>query len=203
MSMIYRYLFPALWFSWAMYWWLASRSAKPTERHEPIASRLLHVLPLLVAGGLLWADRVPVPVLNDRLFPWALWEFWVAVLITALGLLFTAWARVHLGRNWSGTVTIKQDHELITNGPYALVRHPIYTGLLAAFVGSALARGEWRGVLAVLVAWAALWRKLRLEERWMVERFGEQYKTYSRRVPALVPLCKWPKSRAVSVSPHT
>jgi protein-S-isoprenylcysteine O-methyltransferase Ste14 len=68
---------------------------------------------------------------------------------------------VHLGRNWSGTVTIKQDHELIASGPYALVRHPIYTGLLLALVGSAMARGELRGAIAVLVAWAALWRKLR------------------------------------------
>ena len=75
-------------------------------------------------------------------------------------------------------------------GPYALVRHPIYTGLLLAFIGTAFARGEWRGVLAVVIAWAALWRKLRLEERWMREQFGERYIEYSRRVPALVPL--WP-----------
>jgi protein-S-isoprenylcysteine O-methyltransferase Ste14 len=108
-------------------------------------------------------------------------------LITAIGLLIAVWARVHLARNWSGTVTIKRDHELIASGPYAYVRHPIYTGLLVAFIGSAMARGEWRGVLAVVIVWAALWRKLRLEERWMVERFGHQYTAYKRRVPALLP----------------
>jgi len=191
MLLVYRFLFPSMWLSWAAYWVWASRHAKPSERRESIGSRLLHVLPLLLAVGLLWSKRIPVALLNERLFPWAPWEFWIAALITAAGLLFTVWARVYLGRNWSGVVTIKQGHELIDAGPYALVRHPIYTGLLVAFIGSAVARGEWRGLLAVLIAWAALWRKLRLEERWMTERFGEQYVAYCQRVPALVPFWKW------------
>lgn len=194
MPLVYRFLFPALWLSWLVYWIWASRSAKPSERREPTGSRLLHVLPLLLAVWLLWSDRVSGAFLNERLYPWAPWEFWVAALITALGMLFTVWARVHLGGNWSGVVTIKQDHELIDTGPYALVRHPIYSGLLIAFIGSAMARGEWRGVLAVLIAWAALWRKLRFEEAWMRERFGEQYIAYCRRVPALVPF--WNRERA-------
>lgn len=105
-------------------------------------------------------------------------------------MMFSVWARVQLGGNWSGIVTIKQDHELIVRGPYAIVRHPIYTGLLVALIGSAMALGEWRGVLAVLIAYWALWRKLRVEERWMAERFGEQYEAYRRRIPALVPFWK-------------
>jgi protein-S-isoprenylcysteine O-methyltransferase Ste14 len=188
---VYRFLFPALWLAWIAYWFLTSRTAKPTERREPIGSRLLHVLPLLFAGWLLWAEKLPAPFLNERLFPWAPWEFWAAALITTLGLLFTVWARIHLGHNWSETVTIKRGHELIASGPYAIVRHPIYTGLIVAFIGSAMARGEWCSVSAVFIAWAALWRKLRLEERWMVERFGEQYIAYCRCVPALVPFSRW------------
>jgi protein-S-isoprenylcysteine O-methyltransferase Ste14 len=186
MSLIYQYIFPAMWLIWAAYWWVAALGAKPTERREPAPSRLLHILPLLIAAWLLWANRLPGSFLNERMFPSARWVFWTATLITATGLMFAVWARVHLGRNWSGTVTIKQDHELIDSGPYAVVRHPIYTGLLVALFGSAMARGEWRGLLAVLIAWAALWRKLRFEERWMAERFGQQYEAYSRRVPALV-----------------
>jgi protein-S-isoprenylcysteine O-methyltransferase Ste14 len=187
MPSLYRYLFPTLWLAWVAYWWIAARSAKPTERREPLASRLLHIVPLTLAAWLLWAQRVPGQWLNQRLIPWSPWEFWVGALVTALGLLFTVWARIHLGRNWSGTVTIKQDHELIETGPYAFVRHPIYTGLLLAFIGSALPRADWRSALAVLIAWAALWRKLRIEERWMAERFGERYDAYRQRVPALIP----------------
>ena len=187
MTQIYRLLFPAMWLAWVLYWWLAAHGAKLTERREPVGSRLLHVLPLLLAAYLLWADHVPLAFMNKPLYPWAPWQFWVAALVAAAGLAFTAWARIHLGRNWSGTVTIKQGHELIMTGPYALVRHPIYTGLLLAFAGTALARGEWRGVLALVIAWAALWRKLRVEERWMEERFAGRYEDYSRRVPALVP----------------
>jgi len=190
MSLVYRFLFPAMWVSWAAYWWLASRGAKPHERREPLGSLLLHMLPLLLAFWLLWAQRVPGPLLNERLFPWAPWTFWVGAFVTAAGMLFTVWARLQLGGNWSGSVTIKRDHELITNGPYAIVRHPIYTGLLVAIVGSAMARGEWRGVFAVLIAWWALSRKLRLEELWMAERFGQQYEAYRRRVPALLPFWK-------------
>jgi protein-S-isoprenylcysteine O-methyltransferase Ste14 len=189
-SFIGRYLFPAMWIAWLAYWWLASRTVKPDERRESAGSRRLHMVPLGVAAWLLWAQSVPGAILNARIFPWAPWEVWAGALMTAIGLLFTAWARVHIGRNWSGTVTIKREHEFVDTGPYALVRHPIYTGLLFAFIGSALARGEWRGILAVLVAWAALWRKLRLEERWMTERFGETYAAYRRRVPALLPFAQ-------------
>lgn len=193
MPQVYRLLFPALWLAWALYWWVAARGAKLTERREPLESRLLHILPLMLAAYLLWADRVPLGFLNTPLYAWAAWQFWVAALVTAAGLGFTVWARIHLGRNWSGTVTIKQGHELITTGPYALVRHPIYTGLLLAFAGTACARGEWRGVLAVLIAGAALWRKLRVEERWMEEQFAGRYEDYRRRVPALVPF--WHKGQ--------
>lgn len=189
MPIAYRFLFPAMWLSWAVYWFWASWRTRPTERREPIGSRLLHVIPLLLAVWLLLGRAVP-SWLHQRLLPRAAWEFWTAAVIIALGLLFTVWARVHLGANWSGVVTIKQGHELIDTGPYAVVRHPIYSGLLAAFIGSAVAIGEWRGVLAVLIASAAFWRKLGLEERWMTERFGERYRVYRERVPALVPFAK-------------
>jgi protein-S-isoprenylcysteine O-methyltransferase Ste14 len=187
MSLLYRYLFVALWLAWAVYWWVAATGAKQTERRESWRSRLLHVIPLALAGWLLWAERVPGSFLNEPVFPWTPWVFGAGALITAAGLIVAVWARVYLGRNWSGTVTIKEDHELIDRGPYALVRHPIYTGLLVALMGSALARGEWRGLFAVLIAWAALWRKLQVEERWMRARFGARYENYCQRVPALVP----------------
>ncbi len=190
MRPFYEYFFPAIWLAWSAYWWALSRNVKPIVREESAGSKLSHILPLIVAGYLLAAPVVRGPVLGDRFMPWAPWTFWVGAALTVAGLLFSVWARVHLGRNWSGIVTVKQDHELITPGPYAIVRHPIYTGLLLAFIGSALARGEWRGVVAVALAWWAVHLKMRMEERLMREQFADAYQTYSERVPALVPFIR-------------
>ena len=126
-------------------------------------------------------------VLFERFLPQSDGTYRTGALLLALGLAFSVWARVYLGRNWSATVTVKEDHELIRSGPYSLVRHPIYTGLLLGFIGTAIVRGEWRGVLAVLIVFVALWRKLRLEERWMSETFGEEYRRYREHSAALIP----------------
>lgn len=187
MPLIYRYAFPAMWLSWAVYWWAASRNVKVAVRRESLASGLSHMVPLAVAALLFWAPRASMGVLSQRFLPLTAWPFWVGSFLTACGLLFTVWARLHLGKNWSGTVTIKHGHELITSGPYALVRHPIYTGLLLALLASALALGEWRGLLAFALAGGAFWLKLRLEERWMRRQFGDAYLEYARRVAAVVP----------------
>jgi protein-S-isoprenylcysteine O-methyltransferase Ste14 len=146
----------------------------------------MHIVPLALAGWLLWLPA-RLPWLGLRLLPRGPAVFWTGAALTLAGLLFSVWARVYLGRNWSGTVTLKEDHELITGGPYGWVRHPIYTGLLLAVVGTAAVRGNLRGVAAIVLSAAALWRKLGLEESWMREQFGEQYRDYSRRVAALIP----------------
>jgi protein-S-isoprenylcysteine O-methyltransferase Ste14 len=187
LPILYRYLFPAMWLAWAVYWWISSRHVKPTARHESNASKLSHIGPLLLAAILFSVPHIPIAVLGEKFLPPTTWRFAVAAALTAAGLLIAAWARRHLGTNWSGTVTIKEGHELVTTGPYALVRHPIYTGLILAFAGTGLAIGEWRAVLAVVFGVIAFWRKLSLEERWMREQFGETYREYSRRVPALIP----------------
>jgi protein-S-isoprenylcysteine O-methyltransferase Ste14 len=187
MLLVYRYLFPAMWLSWALYWWVMSRDVKPTVRRESPGSRLLHIVPLALAIGLLWRPNAPIPLLDARILPRTAWSFWTGAAVTLAGLLFSVAARAYLGRNWSGTVTLKQDHKLVTRGPYRFVRHPIYTGLLLAFLGSGFARGDLGGVAAIALVLWALWRKLRMEERWMREQFGEAYVAYSRRVAALVP----------------
>ncbi|HEY7640477.1 MAG TPA: isoprenylcysteine carboxylmethyltransferase family protein [Steroidobacteraceae bacterium] len=187
MTYAYRYLFPALWLGWMGYWWAASFNVKTAARHETLPSRLAHIVPLMLAFLLLFPERSLIPALGQRFMPYFAAAFWVGAALTLAGLLFTVWARVHIGRNWSGTVTVKHDHDLITSGPYRYVRHPIYSGLVLAFVGSALARGEWRGVVALALVVGSFWRKLRLEERWMREQFGSAYEEYSRRVAALIP----------------
>jgi protein-S-isoprenylcysteine O-methyltransferase Ste14 len=176
-----------MWLSYLAYWWALSSDVKITERRESMPSRLARIVLLACAVTLLCLPAFPIPMLGKRFLPLSAVWFWSGSAVTAGGFLFSVWARRHLGRNWSQAVTVKEGHELITSGPYALVRHPIYTGLLLAFIGSAMAQGEWRGLLAVALVFGALWRKLRLEEKWMREHFGESYEAYSRRVAALVP----------------
>ena len=177
----------ALWLCCIAAWAAAALATKPSARREPMLSRLLHLGPLALAVLLLWGPEPPVEALRIRFVPPSLAIGWSGAALVAAGLAFTVWARVHLGTNWSGIVTVKRGHELVTSGPYAIVRHPIYTGLVLAFFGSALALGEARGLLAVAIVFASLWRKLRLEERWMGEQFGADYERYRARVRALVP----------------
>ena len=189
MVLFYQILFPMLWLIWGVYWWAQARGARATARQESLFSRFSYIAPLLVAFTLLWLPRLPFSVLSERFLPLAAWPFWAAAgaMITGAGLSLAIWARAHLGRNWSATITIKEDHDLTTDGPYRAVRHPIYTGLLVAVVGQAIARGELQEAVAVALALWSFWRKLRIEERWMREQFGVAYQAYQRQVSALIP----------------
>ena len=108
-------------------------------------------------------------------------------LIVLAGLAFTVWARVALGRNWSAEVTFKQDHELIQSGPYALARHPIYTGLLLMALGTAINYGRPFGFVAFAGICGGLWWKVREEERVMGEHFPDAYARYRAHVHAIIP----------------
>ena len=115
---------------------------------------------------------------------------WLAAIGAAVllaSLAFTVWARLRLGRMWNSAPTIKEGHELRTDGPYALVRHPIYTGLLGMLLGTVLAVGSGTSLLALLLVPPALWFKIRTEERLLTERFPRDYPAYRAAVPALVP----------------
>ena len=188
MDTLYSYLVPGLWIAWFLYWRISAADVKSTRRSESPASRAAHLVPLLIAGLLLWVNPIAGGgVLFERFLARSYASYWTGTLLLAAGLAFSVWARICIGRNWSATVTVKEDHELIRRGPYALVRHPIYSGLLLGFIGTAIVRGEWRGVLAVAIVFVALWRKLRLEERWMSETFGEEYRRYREHTAALIP----------------
>jgi protein-S-isoprenylcysteine O-methyltransferase Ste14 len=151
--------------------------------------RLLNTALLFCAAALLWTQHVVVLGLAKRFLPMSGWQLWAAVgaALTLLGMSFMVWARSYLGRNWSGVASVKADHELITGGPYRWVRHPIYSGLALAFIGTAIAVGQWRGVLAVALALIAIVHRIRVEERFMREQFGAAYDAYAQRVRALVP----------------
>ncbi|RDS79022.1 isoprenylcysteine carboxylmethyltransferase family protein [Dyella monticola] len=183
-------LFLGIWSLWLLYWLISSFRVKRAVREESHGSRLgRHTIPILIAVVLLMYrfDALNGTFFNRRFVPDQPWIAWLGFALAVLGLAFTCWARVILGRNWSGIVQLKQDHELIVRGPYHWVRHPIYTGLLVAVSGTALANGEWRALVSLALIGLAFWLKLRLEERWLCEQFGDQYRQYMHRVKALVP----------------
>jgi protein-S-isoprenylcysteine O-methyltransferase Ste14 len=191
--MFYHWLFLSLfvlmWGGWFTLWNVMAHRVKEAAQSESAFSRLSHVVPLLIAAYLL-AARAPLPLLNERFAPIAIWLAALGAALTFAGLAFSIWARFTIADNWSSYVELKRDHELIVEGPYRWVRHPIYTGLLLAFIGSALAVGEWRGLLAVAIVAASFWRKLKLEEAIMRLEFGETYVRYAARVPALIPFVR-------------
>jgi protein-S-isoprenylcysteine O-methyltransferase Ste14 len=173
------------WIAWIAIWLVMAFSTKRTversARYWPSVSvaAIFVIWIRLRAGsdaslhGAVWASSTAVDL--------------VSVALVVGGLVFTVWARLTLGRNWSGSVTFKEDHELIERGPYALVRHPIYTGLLAMMLGTALAYAEPLGFLLFCAGVVALSLKARTEERLMTSHFPDEYPAYRRRVKALIP----------------
>jgi protein-S-isoprenylcysteine O-methyltransferase Ste14 len=187
MLWFYKSFFPVVWIFFFLYWQIKATNTKATQRLEPAASRILRAFIFLIAIVLLSTTRIPLPWLYLQLWPVGFLPFWLGAAVTIAGLLFAVWAREHLGRNWSRSVTIKQGHELITTGPYAVVRHPIYTGILTGFLGMAIAISQVRGFIVFVLIFLAFWIKLRMEEQWMRSQFGEAYATYARQTAALVP----------------
>jgi protein-S-isoprenylcysteine O-methyltransferase Ste14 len=112
----------------------------------------------------------------------------VGVVLDLAGIGFAIWARLALGTNWSGlVVTTKEGHELIQSGPYAIVRHPIYAGMLLAMIGTALTLGTLTGYIGLAASSVAIMIRVSIEEKLMSDRFGEAYQTYRRRARKLVP----------------
>lgn len=169
---------PLLWFSWLALWGAWSRDTKAAARRESRRSWLSHNVPLLTGAALLATAR-PRRSARTRVL--------IGTLGVAAGLGVTVSARREIGRDWSAAVTVKRGHELVRTGPYALVRHPIYAGMLLALAATAWTRGDGRGLLALTAFAGALVRKMRIEERFMAERFREEYGSYRRGTPALIP----------------
>jgi protein-S-isoprenylcysteine O-methyltransferase Ste14 len=181
-----RIVIPTLWLAWLLYWGISARNVKATRWREPLGSQLLHRVPIILAVILLavpgWLPRT----LTKRFLPEGLLFPALGTALLAAGLGFSVWARRHLGRNWSAQVVVKEDHALVRSGPYRHVRHPIYTGILLAFLGTVVTIGEWRGLLAFLLALVAFAMKSRAEEDRMQRVFPE-YQAYRRETAALIP----------------
>jgi protein-S-isoprenylcysteine O-methyltransferase Ste14 len=180
-----------MWLAWLVSWlaaaaWSDRAVNRPATRHQ-ITYRLLAGLGAVLLFGM---NRYDLRV--ERI----LWRTpialaWAMVAVVFAGLLFTWWARIYLGRLWSSGVTRKADHHVVDTGPYGIVRHPIYTGIILASLATAAMRGitlAWLGAGVMTTGWVI---KARLEEEFLREQLGlgpETYGAYARRVPMLVPL---------------
>lgn len=176
----------ALWVGFYILWLLWATSIKQAERRERSFTYFLHRL-LVAAGFLLIFLDVPSKWLHLRMLPNSEWLPVLGIVTAVAGFALAIWARVHIGRNWSSSVVAKVQHELIRSGPYRWVRHPIYSGLMLALLGTVLVQDEVRGPVALVLVYAGWKIKSRLEEQMMVSTFGEQYIVYANSTGALFP----------------
>src|SRR5215470_18466144 len=150
-----------LWTAFFIVWIVGWLRTKPTQERQPRSQRLLYTIPVILGAYLFGSTRIRLGWWTTRVLPRTTAIQAVAILITAAGIGLAIWARFYLGQNWSGTVTIKVGHTLTRTGPYKWVRHPIYSGILLAMVGTALSRGKPVGVIAIVLFWLGFSIKLR------------------------------------------
>jgi protein-S-isoprenylcysteine O-methyltransferase Ste14 len=177
----------ALWVLFGLYWVISALSSKKTKRRETWPQRLAYILPLVAASVLLSRPEAHRGWLGARTFPFVPSLEWTGVGIVGAGIGLCFWARWHLGSNWSGTVTLKEGHELIRSGPYRAIRHPIYTGILLALLGTAVQIGQVRGFIAVLVAGLSFYFKARREESFLAEEFGDRFIAHAQHTGMFLP----------------
>jgi protein-S-isoprenylcysteine O-methyltransferase Ste14 len=177
----------AVWSLVGIYWVVGMVLAKRTIKSESILSSATHIALGCAAVLLVWDPATGKGFLGYRLTSAAAWVAWLGLALTIGGCAFAVWARTVLGSNWSSMVTVKQDHELILRGPYAAVRHPIYSGFLLALTGTAIAVGEIRAFLGLGLAFIGFLLKSTAEEKFMREEFSTEYARYSQRVRRLIP----------------
>jgi protein-S-isoprenylcysteine O-methyltransferase Ste14 len=177
-------LFLAPWAVFGAWWIVRAFSTARTERVEPPRQRATFLV--LVAAATLFMVVTPEP-LRRRLWPSPLPLVLVGLVLDVAGVTFAIVAREFLGRMWSGRVTLKEDHVLVQRGPYRVVRHPIYTGILTALVGVVLARGDLAGVVAFVMYALGIARKMVSEEEMLRAHFGAAYDDYRKKVAAIIP----------------
>jgi protein-S-isoprenylcysteine O-methyltransferase Ste14 len=175
------------WYAFGIYWIVTAIRAKSAKHIEPFVPRFVTIFAVALTLSLLFWDWPMFPFLSQYFLQPTPVIRWIGVALTTLGAAIAIWARTRLGTNWSAEVGVKQGHELIRSGPYAYVRHPIYTGLLVAIVGTAVVICQVRGLLAIVVILLAHSLKAKREEALMACEFGERYQEYRKQTGFLFP----------------
>jgi protein-S-isoprenylcysteine O-methyltransferase Ste14 len=175
------------WLALALVWLIGLAFTKRTVRSQPDGPRVFQMAVFLLGFVLVGSDWLRQGWLGARFMQETQATQITSLAMTVAGCALAIWARLTLGGNWSGRVTVKEGHELIVRGPYSLARHPIYTGILLACVGTCLMDGEWHCLLGLIIVALGLVLKMSQEERLMMETFPQAYPMYRQRVKALIP----------------
>ena len=168
--------FAALWVGRLCYWWgsrlyeYAKGTSKKVEKSDHGLKDLLMIVALLFL----------ITSFNGQLQE--IYRCFIGFVIAAAGIMFAIWARRYLGSNWSGGAKLKKGQTLVKTGPYAIVRHPIYTGLSVGIIGTAIAVGKYQSIISIVCILLFSWMRITAEEKLLTERFGKEYDQYKKEV---------------------
>jgi protein-S-isoprenylcysteine O-methyltransferase Ste14 len=177
------------WATFMAVWIVSSFRTNRTVRREGRTGVARRIFLGLVAWFLFFGmgGDARFGVLNGRFVPRESWIAWLGAAMAIAGVAFAIWARLHIGRYWSGNVVLKEGHQLIRTGPYARVRHPIYSGMLFGLAGTALAFGHAGGLVALAIYTLMFWSKARKEEALLVGEFGAAFEEHRRHTGFFLP----------------
>jgi protein-S-isoprenylcysteine O-methyltransferase Ste14 len=184
---IFRLLLQIPWILLAVYWLVSAIKTRATQQKESFVSRYAILFIEVTGFVLLFNHSAGIGFLGTQFMHRTLVSVIVGTILTWLGIGLAIWARYHLAEYWSARVTIKEDHQLIRTGPYARLRHPIYSGIILAAIGSAVVIDQWRCVLGVCVVLTGFWIKAKKEEAMLTEQFGEAFHEHQKQAGFLVP----------------
>ncbi|MGD0964331.1 MAG: isoprenylcysteine carboxylmethyltransferase family protein [Candidatus Acidiferrales bacterium] len=193
--MVIRYIIQGLWLALLAYWLIGALRIKPAKQIEAPASRFSRMTLTILVFAFLLSPRGRFGWLGERFIPRSELAAVSGAIATAMGVGLAAWARYALGSNWSAAITLKESHELIRGGPYARIRHPIYSGVLLGLLGTALAMGEWRALVAVAVMFASYLAKAHREDSVLACEFGAAFQEHLRRTGTFLPRFSEPPPR--------
>lgn len=175
------------WIVFGLYWLIAARRIKAARTRESPVYRVFRLLLLFITFTLLFANWTAVGLLGRHFLPQKQSLAWIAFVLALSGLAIATWARVSLGQYWSDKIVLKVDHQLVRSGPYARIRHPIYSGVLLGVAGTALLLDEWRGVVAFLLLLTNYIVKARREDNILAEAFPRDFTDHKNSAGFLLP----------------
>lgn len=184
---IFRLLVTFPWGVFVVYWLVSAIKTRATREKESFVSRYAVVLIEIVGFALLFSHRAGIGFLGNRVVPRNLVGPVIGTIFTWLGIGLAIWARYHLAEYWSARVTIKEGHQLIRTGPYARLRHPIYSGLVLAAIGSAVVIDRWRSIFGVCLVVIGYCIKAKKEETMLTQQFGDAFREHQRHTGFLIP----------------